>query len=468
MIFLMFLILLTTANIIFFTNRQSLQARWTALFMVCGSVGAFAYVISEQIIPSLQRWDIQSRSLIRVLLYLRIHFNFITEIVTPYAVIMFSVVASDIFRKSTQKILMFLFLIPVIFMYSVTPFTPETYVVSFRTALFWIVPYYVFSSGILMLSYLKEKEGLLKRNRLITAVICIPSLLSVLFFDTIAKAINPDTDLFRLVPVFIAYSFIMFLVFSFFSGALGVRMRFEQHVLDNTMKAVSSGTNLLSHSIKNQIYKIHTSLHVIKSYGEMNDPAYKEALDIIDRSSNHLVEMVEKIRSQSDDILLFEENVNISELLDRVIADEIKTWEPNAPVITFQQDYPDCLLVVCDPNHIFEVLHNIVRNAIEAFKDGGQIIIKAEELITSGLIISISDNGPGIHTENLKAVFDPFFTTKASRGNNFGLGLSYCYNVMLKTGGSLEINSEVNKGTTVKVIFPKSKTTLRHFPKEAL
>lgn len=466
MIFLMFLILLTTANIIFFTNRKSLQARWTSLFMLCGSVGAFAYVISEQIIPFLQNWNFPK--LIRFLLYLRIHFNFVTEIVTPYAVIMFSVVASDLFKKPVHRVLMFAFLIPVLFMYTITPFSPETYVVDFPLALYWIVPYYVFSSAVLLISYFKAEEGPQKKNRLITALICIPSLMSVLFFDSIAKAINPDTNLFRLVPVFITYSFIVFLVSSFFSGALGVKMRFEQHVLDNTMKAVSSGTNLLSHSIKNQIYKIHASLHVVKSYGELDDPAYREALDIIDRSSTHLVEMVEKIRSQSDDILLFEEVVNLSELLDRVVADEEKVLQQRNICITFRRLYPERILIVCDPNHIVEVMHNIVRNAIEAFKDAGQIIIKAEGPNSTGLTISISDNGPGIKAENLKAVFDPFFTTKASRGTNFGLGLSYCYNVMLKSGGSLEISSEIKKGTTVKVIFPKSKTTLRHNPKEAL
>lgn len=68
----------------------------------------------------------------------------------------------------------------------------------------------------------------------------------------------------------------------------------------------------------------------------------------------------------------------------------------------------------------------------------------------------IKDNGEGISRENLPFVCDPFFTTKP-RTMNFGLGLSYCYNVMKQHGGTLEIESGEDAGTTVSLGFPVKK-----------
>ena len=78
----------------------------------------------------------------------------------------------------------------------------------------------------------------------------------------------------------------------------------------------------------------------------------------------------------------------------------------------------------------------------------------------NGLIrILINDNGVGISEVNLKKIFNPFFTTKPS-GSGTGLGLSICYNILEKLGGTLEVESRVDSGTTFIVSIPeKSKDT---------
>ena len=76
------------------------------------------------------------------------------------------------------------------------------------------------------------------------------------------------------------------------------------------------------------------------------------------------------------------------------------------------------------------------------------------------LVIAIEDTGTGISSKNLPHVLDPFFSTKKS-SQNFGLGLPYCYNVMQKHQGMLEISSEPGKGTTVFLLFPKKRVERR-------
>ena len=85
----------------------------------------------------------------------------------------------------------------------------------------------------------------------------------------------------------------------------------------------------------------------------------------------------------------------------------------------------------------------------------GEIRIETT-IIKSYILISVNDNGTGISKENLSFVFDPFFTTKR-KTMNFGLGLTYCYNVMQLHKGTLEIESREGKGTTVMLKFPKYK-----------
>lgn len=111
--------------------------------------------------------------------------------------------------------------------------------------------------------------------------------------------------------------------------------------------------------------------------------------------------------------------------------------------------------MLCDAILLKEVIYNILRNAIDAIEVDGHIEIG---IIQSGkyFILEISDNGCGISKQNLPHVVSPYFSTKKN-AFNFGLGLSYCCNVMQKHGGLLEIESIEDKGTKVFLKFPAKK-----------
>ncbi len=119
---------------------------------------------------------------------------------------------------------------------------------------------------------------------------------------------------------------------------------------------------------------------------------------------------------------------------------------------------PDLNLVFADNNEIQQVLLNLLLNAADATQgSNGQIKVVTENYLgadqNSRVIMRIIDNGIGIPREHLGRVFDPFFTTKPA-GAGAGLGLSLCQRIVLANRGTIRIDSEVGKGTTIKIVLP--------------
>ncbi|MCF6246349.1 MAG: PAS domain S-box protein [Desulfobacula sp.] len=127
----------------------------------------------------------------------------------------------------------------------------------------------------------------------------------------------------------------------------------------------------------------------------------------------------------------------------------------------------DCGFVKADPTQIHQIAMNLITNAYHAIEQsGGKIIIHLKETVleTKDLVgsplnpgkyamLSVSDSGSGIDTAIRDKIFDPYFTTK-ERGKGTGLGLAVVYGIVKEHGGDIQIDSKMDKGTTVTVFFP--------------
>jgi signal transduction histidine kinase len=114
--------------------------------------------------------------------------------------------------------------------------------------------------------------------------------------------------------------------------------------------------------------------------------------------------------------------------------------------------------VLSDKSQLQQVLLNILNNALAAVPDGGAITITVGQENADQVSIQVSDNGKGIPKEDLNNIFEPFFSTKGERGT--GLGLSITYGIVQKLGGRIEVDSEVDQGTTFTVCLPKGRKPL--------
>jgi len=125
---------------------------------------------------------------------------------------------------------------------------------------------------------------------------------------------------------------------------------------------------------------------------------------------------------------------------------------------------PDLWLVQVDPNQLELALLNLAINARDAMPQGGTLTIATRNLPgmadTASLArgdyirIAVLDTGIGMAPEVLARAFEPFFTTK-NIGRGTGLGLSQVYGLVKQHGGTVEITTSVNQGTTIEIVLPR-------------
>lgn len=127
--------------------------------------------------------------------------------------------------------------------------------------------------------------------------------------------------------------------------------------------------------------------------------------------------------------------------------------------IDIEEDLPEVSAI---GNQIQQVLMNLLINARQAMKDGGQLVIKLKQNRQANTVdLSIRDYGPGIPQEKLRRIFEPFYSTKSGpdetgKGGT-GVGLSTCKNIVEAHGGKIRVESSIGKGTCFTLMFPLEK-----------
>ncbi len=124
------------------------------------------------------------------------------------------------------------------------------------------------------------------------------------------------------------------------------------------------------------------------------------------------------------------------------------------------QSCPVSLLARGDRQRLVQVLVNLLSNACDASSAGDKVEIIADS-VDGGIGLEIYDHGVGILEEHLERIFEPFFTTKPP-GEGTGLGLPMVYKIIHDHGGTIDIESEVNRGTHVRIWLPG----VEYIPKE--
>jgi len=212
----------------------------------------------------------------------------------------------------------------------------------------------------------------------------------------------------------------------------------------------NSGIRFYNHMIKNFAMAVLVDAESLKRKIEDAPSAIAHA-DRIIHNSKELLTTLNGIQSKFAVTSLNLSASNIKEIIERSL-DQLKQEE-----ITVRYSADDSpLMVLLDPQHMKEVFTNILNNSIQAMENDPRILTVEIHKNKSWADISISDNGRGIEKQNLDKIFMPFYST-GNRQENWGLGLSYCYRVIMAHQGRIFVDSEPGKGTTIKILLPLDK-----------
>jgi signal transduction histidine kinase len=151
---------------------------------------------------------------------------------------------------------------------------------------------------------------------------------------------------------------------------------------------------------------------------------------------------------------------DLNQIIENALSLSHNEWKNVAEIITdLEADIP---AVECLPIDLSQVVLNLIINAVHAIQDvaGDEPTTKGQIVITSRQIgelveVRIADSGTGIPPEIHDKIFDPFFTTKdVGRGTGQGLAIAYTV-IVQKHGGTIEFETELGRGTTFIIRFPK-------------
>ena len=204
----------------------------------------------------------------------------------------------------------------------------------------------------------------------------------------------------------------------------------------------------VAHELRNPLAAMNMAAANIKR--KANNPALDKHIFTIEKKVTESNQIINNLLFYSRIKPPAYENVDIHGIIEECVDSAEEKTKRRA---TFENAI-DCvkgILIMADATQIKEVINNILNNAIDALpEERGRVRVKAENEGDT-VAIGITDNGAGIAKDHLDRIFDPFFTTKA-RGT--GLGLSVCRQIIDFHGGSIGIESEPGKGTTVMVRLP--------------
>ena len=211
-------------------------------------------------------------------------------------------------------------------------------------------------------------------------------------------------------------------------------------------------------------------LSVIMGHGELllaasaGDERARNGLEQIRRAAERAASLTQQLLAfsrkqvlQPKVLDLNDAVADIQKMLSRVIGEDIEL---------VASLHPSLLSVKADPGQVEQVLMNLAVNARDAMPQGGKLLMETSNLdvgaelardleLAAGryVMLRVTDSGLGMDAGTLSHIFEPFFTTKP-RGKGTGLGLATVYGIVKQSGGSIQVKSEVGKGTTFHIYFP--------------
>ena len=201
------------------------------------------------------------------------------------------------------------------------------------------------------------------------------------------------------------------------------------------------------------------------------DSKLREPIEVIQDSGHRAVAIVQDLLTVARGVAITKEPLNLNEIVaDYLHSPEFKKLEQFHPSVSLKIDLDRELLNVNGSSvHITKVVMNLVSNAMEAAAGGGHITISTmnrymdrplrgydDVEVGEYVVLTVSDTGLGIASDDLQRIFEPFYTKKVMGRSGTGLGLAVVWNTVQDHNGYIDVSSDKN-GTTFELYFPMTR-----------
>jgi signal transduction histidine kinase len=223
-------------------------------------------------------------------------------------------------------------------------------------------------------------------------------------------------------------------------------------------------------------HELGTPLNVVSGRARLIADREVEGSEVVD-SARIVAEQADRMTALIRQLLDFARPralqpapLNVTTLAQRV-CQLVATIARKADVTLVPPPTSDALRIEADDGQLTQVLTNLVVNAIQAIGSHGTVEIVARTIdevpppyvggsAQTWMAIEVRDTGPGMNRATRERIFEPFFTTKQV-GDGTGLGLSVSWGIVREHGGWIDVQSELNKGSTFTVHLPMTRTMTR-------
>ena len=229
----------------------------------------------------------------------------------------------------------------------------------------------------------------------------------------------------------------------------------KEHVRTERLRALGEMTAGINHNLNNILVGMMVNSELLMR--KVNDPKLLGMVNQIRSSGLQAQDLISRLQlTYLGDLTEKADHSLINSVIHEAVIATQPKWKDESearghPIELKFELSEESAPVPVSFSGLFNILLNILFNAVDALPEGGQITITTTPL-DGGVQLKIKDNGIGMDEETMKRIFEPFFTTKKELGT--GLGLSTVYNTVVRWDGKIAVESALGKGTTFTIWFP--------------
>lgn len=216
------------------------------------------------------------------------------------------------------------------------------------------------------------------------------------------------------------------------------------------LAAIGEIVGKVAHEMRNPLFGITAAAQIL----EMELPlaeSHKGLMDSLLRESQRLNRLVEVLQECTSEIQIQKQRVDLILVLDESVRDLTALLQERG--VSLRQHHDREIWIDGDGEKLKRAIVHLLRNAIEASPPGGEVTLSSLSS-EAGVVVTVTDQGPGVLPENFEKIFDVFYTT---RKNHSGLGLSSCRNIVTAHGGRLTPLISPSGGMEFLLQLPQSK-----------